>query len=133
MDLPLPGMIHHLGPNLHKPLDERVYGRLDTLAPECRIPNHVEQIVGKTSDKKPCLIGCKPMATRLVPPECVLPLFDQVFNLSSTIVARDYPFYSAKCSGHSHSLPIGRFCDVSTYGSLILKSSEKWRAANDNL
>jgi hypothetical protein len=27
--------------------------KLDALAPECRIPNHVQQIVGKTSDEKP--------------------------------------------------------------------------------
>ena len=83
-------MVDHPGPNLYKPPDDRVYGRLDALAPERRIPDHVEQIVGKTSDEKPCLIGCKPMATRLVPSEGVLPLFYPVFNLSTTIVNRNY-------------------------------------------
>ena len=90
MDVPPPGMVHHPGPNLHKPSDDRVYGRLDSLAPECRIPNHVEQIVGKTSDEKPGLIGCKAMATRLVPSEGVLPLFYPVSNLGTTIVDRNY-------------------------------------------
>jgi len=83
--MPLPGMVHHPGPNLDEPPDYRVYGRLDALAQECRMPNHVQQIVGKTSDKKPYLISCKPMAARLVPSEGVLPLFYPVFNLGTTI------------------------------------------------
>jgi len=75
MDIPPPGMVRHPGPNLHKPSDDRVYGRLYAPAPECRIPNHVQQIVGAISDEKPCLIGCKPMAARLVPSEGVPSLF----------------------------------------------------------
>lgn len=59
MDVPLPGMIDHSGSNLDKPPNDRVYGWLDPLAPECRIPNHVKQIIRKTPDEKPGLIGCK--------------------------------------------------------------------------
>ncbi|MGA2402143.1 MAG: hypothetical protein ABSG91_10595 [Syntrophobacteraceae bacterium] len=36
------------------------------------------------------MIGCKPMATCLVPSEGILPLFDPVFNLSTTIVNPNY-------------------------------------------
>ena len=61
------GMADHPGPNLDKPPDDRVYGRLDALAPERGIPNHLEQIVGKASYEEPGLIGRNPMATRLVP------------------------------------------------------------------
>jgi hypothetical protein len=81
-------MINHPGFNLDEPPDDRVYGWFDALAPECRIPNHMEEIAGKTSDEKPCLIGCKPMASRLVPSQGILPLFDPVFNLSTAIVNR---------------------------------------------
>jgi len=84
------GMIDHSCANLYTPPDDRVYGWLDALAPECRIPNHVEQIVGNTSDEKPCLISCKPMATRFVPSKGILPLFYSVFNLGTTIVDRNY-------------------------------------------
>ena len=83
-------MVDHSGSNLYKPPDDRVYGWLDALAPERRIPDHVEQVIGKTSDEKPCLIGCKAMAARLVPSEGVLPLFYPVFDLSPPIVDRDY-------------------------------------------
>jgi hypothetical protein len=83
-------MVNHPGTYFYKPLDERVYGRFDALAPECRIPNQVEQIVGKTPDKKPCLICCKPMATRLVPSQGILSLFYAVFNLSTAIENRNY-------------------------------------------
>ena len=103
MDIPLPGMVDHSGPNLYKPPDDRVYGRLDALAPERRIPDHVEQIIGKTSDEKPCLIGCKPMATRLVPSEGVLSLFYPVFNLSPTIVDRNYLVRFKIRVGHNKS------------------------------
>jgi hypothetical protein len=48
MDAPLSGVVDHLGPNLDEPPDDRVYAWLDALAPECSIPNCVEQIVGKT-------------------------------------------------------------------------------------
>ena len=36
-------MIDDLGPNLHKPPDDRVYGRLGALVPECCITDHMEQ------------------------------------------------------------------------------------------
>jgi len=42
-------MADQFGSNVCKRLDDRVNGFLDALAPECSIPNHVEQIVGKTS------------------------------------------------------------------------------------
>jgi len=88
-DVPSPRMVHHPGPNLYNPPDDRVYGRSDALPPESRITDHVEQIVGKTSDQKPCLICCKPMATCFVPPEGILALFYPVFNLGTAIVNRN--------------------------------------------
>ncbi len=83
VDVPLPGVVHHPGANLDELPDDRVYRRLDALATECRIPNHVQQIAGNTSGEKSGLIGCKPMTTRFVPSEGILPLFYPVFNLSS--------------------------------------------------
>ena len=50
----------------------------------------MEQILGKTSDEKPCLIDCEAMAARLIPSEGVLPLLYPVFNLGTTIVDRNY-------------------------------------------
>ena len=96
-------MIDHHGVNLDEPPDDRVYGWLDALAPECRVPNQVEQIVGKTSDEKPCLIGCKPVAARLVPSECVLSFFYPVLDLSPTIVDDDYLFRFKVRVGHNKS------------------------------
>jgi len=90
MDIPPSGMVDHSGPNLYKPLYNGVYGWLNALAPERGIPNHVEQVIGKASYEQPGLIGRKPMATRLVPSECVLPLFYPVFNLGTPIVNRNY-------------------------------------------
>gem|GEM_PF-6518537 len=34
MDVPLPGMTQHPSPNLHKPSDYRLYGRIDALIPK---------------------------------------------------------------------------------------------------
>ena len=90
MDVPPPGVVDHPGSNLHKPPNDRINGRLDALAPERRIPNHVEQIVGQTSDEKPCLICCKPMAARFVPSKRIFPLLYPVLDLSPPIVDRDY-------------------------------------------
>ncbi len=50
----------------------------------------MEQIVGKTSYEKPCLIGCETVATRFVPSERVLALFYPVFDLNTTVVDRNY-------------------------------------------
>ena len=83
-------MVDHPGSNLHKPPDYRVYGWPDALPPERGIPDHVEQIVGQTSDEKPCLIRCKPMAARFVPSKRVFPLLYPVLDLSPPIVDRDY-------------------------------------------
>jgi hypothetical protein len=65
-------MVDHSGPDLHQPPDDRFYGRLDALAPKCRISDHVQQVVGKTPDQEPCLIGCEATAARLIPPEGIL-------------------------------------------------------------
>ena len=96
-------MIDHPGPNLYQPPDDRVHGRLDTLAPERYIADHVEQVIGKTSDEKPCLIRSKSMAARLVPSEGVLSLFYPVFNLSTTIVNRNYLVCFKVRVGHNKS------------------------------
>jgi hypothetical protein len=63
----------------------------------------VEQVVGQASDEKPCLIRCKPMATRLVPSEGIFPFFYPVFNLGTAIVNRNYPFRFKMRVGHDKS------------------------------
>jgi len=100
MDIPSSGMVDDSGPNLHKPPDYRLYRRLHSLAPERRIPDHVEQVICEASDEEPCLIGCKPMAARFVPSECVLSFFYPVLNLSPAIVDRDYLFRFDVRVGH---------------------------------
>jgi hypothetical protein len=103
MNMPSSGMVDHSGPNLHKPPDYGLYGRLYPLAPECTIPDHVEQVVGQASDKKPRLIRCKSVATRLVPAEGIFPFFYPVFNLGAAIVNRNYPFRFKMRVGHDKS------------------------------
>ena len=63
----------------------------------------VEQIVGKTSDEKPCLNSCKLMAARFVPSKRVLPLFYPVFNLGTPIIDRDYSLCFKVRVGHNKS------------------------------
>jgi len=64
MYIPPSGMVNHPGPNLHKPPDDRVYGRLDALTPECTVADHAEQIVGRASYRNSCLIPIKFYAPR---------------------------------------------------------------------
>ena len=49
----------------------------------------MQQIVGQGPHEKAGLIGCESMATRLVPTERVLPLFDLILNLAATVVHLD--------------------------------------------
>ena len=63
----------------------------------------MEQVIRKTSDEKPCLIGCEPMATCFVPAEGVLSFFDPVFNLSTAIVNRNYSLRFEMRVGHNKS------------------------------
>jgi len=57
------GMVDHHGPNPYKPLYNRVYGRLDALAAECRIPPEPEFLepgsvtIDKRRDKVQDAIG----------------------------------------------------------------------------
>ncbi len=51
---------------------------------------HVEEIVGQDSHEQPCLIGGKSMAARLVPTQRVLPLFDPILNVPTTVVHLDH-------------------------------------------
>ena len=44
-------MVDDPGPNLYKPPDYGLYRRLDSLAPERRVPDHVEQVIGEASDE----------------------------------------------------------------------------------
>ena len=76
---------------------------LTLLPPERGITDHVEQVIGETSDKEPCLIRCKAMAARFVPSEGVFPLLYPVFDLSPPIVDRDYSFCFKVRVGHNES------------------------------
>ena len=96
-------MVDHSGPNLYETPDDRVYRWPDALPPEGRIPDHVEQIIGKTSDEKPCLVRCKSMAARFVPSESVFSFLYPVFDLSPPIVDRDYSFCFKVRVGHNKS------------------------------
>lgn len=115
MDIPPSGMVDHPGPNLYKPPNDRIYGWLDALAPECGIPDHVEQIIGKASYEEPGLISRKPMATRLVPSKGVLSLFYPVFDLSATIVDRDYLFCFKIRVGHNETDTRKEFTNMPFY------------------
>jgi hypothetical protein len=108
MDIPLPGMADHFRPNLYKPLDDQVYGWSDALPPERRIPGHLEQVIRKASDEKPCLIRCKLM---LCPMSAFVPSFYAVFNLGTTIVNRNY-IMRFKILSWSHSQCFSFFLSV---------------------
>jgi len=103
--MPSSCMIDHFGPNLYKPRYDPVYGGSDLFAPECRISNQVKQIVGKTSDEKPGLVGCKAMTAGLVPSEGVFPLFYPVFNLGTTVVGLAHSFGLQPGVGYDESDP----------------------------
>ncbi len=56
MDMPPSGMVDHSGANLYKPPDDRVYGRLDALAPECRIPKYsYTKLLNRVMKKGSCV------------------------------------------------------------------------------
>lgn len=102
MDIPPSGMVDHIGSYLQKSPDDRLYGRLDAIAPKCAVPGHLEQIAGKTSDQKLCPIQCKSMAPHLVRSKGIFSLFDPVFDLGPP-VDRDYPLCLHLRVGHNQT------------------------------
>src|SRR5271157_350733 len=90
MDIPLPTVIRHPRSNLDQTLDQPFYRPFDLFAHEVELPKHVEEIVGQYCHKQTGLVGSESMATRLVPAERVLPLFDPVLNVPTTVVHLDH-------------------------------------------
>ena len=105
-------MVDHPGSDLYKPHYYRLYGRLDVLTPERRIPDHMEQVIGEASDEEPCLIGCKAMTACLIPAEGVLSLLYPVLDLRPTIVGRNYRVWFYVRVGHDESDAREQFADV---------------------
>ena len=104
MDIPASGMVDHFGRYLYKPPDDPVYGWLGALAPECGIPDRVEQIISKTSYEGAGLAANSTLReVRLVPSQSVLPLFYPVFNSSPAIVDRDHHLRFKIRVGHNKS------------------------------
>jgi hypothetical protein len=75
----------------------------------------VKQVIRKTSDEEPCLIGCEAMAARFVPPESVFSFLYPVFDLSPPIVDRDYSFCFHVRVGHDESDAREEFPDMPFY------------------
>src|SRR5208283_4650560 len=103
MDMPPPCMVDHPGSYLYETPDYRVYRWPDALPPECTVADHMEQIIGETSEEKPRLIGCETMTACLIPAKGVLPLFYPVLNLGAAIVCRDHLFSLRIRVGHNET------------------------------
>ena len=50
----------------------------------------MEEVVCQDAHEQPGLVGWESLATRLIPTQCVLPLFDPVLNVPTTVVHLDH-------------------------------------------
>ena len=96
-------MVDHPGSYLYETPDYRVYRWPDALPPECTVADHIEQIIGETSEEKPRLIGCEAMTACLIPAKGVLPLFYPLLNPGAAIACRDHLFSLKIRVGHYKS------------------------------
>src|SRR5271157_28 len=90
MNIPPPTMICDLRSDLDQTLDEPFHWPFDLFAHEVELPEHVEEVVCQDAHKQPGLVGCESMAARLVPTQRVLPLFDPILNVPTTVVHLDH-------------------------------------------
>ena len=69
----------------------------------------MQEVVGQDSHEQPGLVGGESMATRLVPAQRVLPLFDPVLNVATTVVHLDHLPGRELGIGHDESDPREEF------------------------
>jgi len=86
MDLPPPTMIRDFRSHLDQTLDEPLHRPFHFFAHEVELPEHVQEVVGQDPHEQAGLVGCESTATRLVPTQRGLPLFDPVLNVAASVV-----------------------------------------------
>ncbi len=73
------------------------------------MPEHVQEVVRQNPHEQPGLIRCEPTATRLVPGERVLTLFDPVLNVATPVVHVDHISDRELRVGHDKADPRKEF------------------------
>jgi hypothetical protein len=112
MHLPPPTMIRDLRSKLDQALDEPFHRPFDFFAHEVELAEHVEEVVGQHSHEQSGLVGRESMATRLIPTQRVLPLFDPIFHVPTSIVHLDYLPSRKLGIGHNEPDPREEFSVV---------------------
>jgi hypothetical protein len=69
------------------------------------LAEHVQDVMAENCHEQPGLIGSESVATGLVPSQSVLPFFDPILNVTSSIVYLDY------LPSRELGVGIGRQCD----------------------
>ena len=90
MHIPPPGMVRNSGAHFDQALDEPINGTLHLFAPDIKLPDHMQEIVGQNPHLQPGLVGLEPLATGFVPPKSVLPFLDPVFDLGPAVIDLDH-------------------------------------------
>ncbi|HTY22842.1 MAG TPA: hypothetical protein VMC85_06915 [Desulfomonilaceae bacterium] len=112
MNIPLPTVIRRPRSNLDQTLDEPFYRPFDLFAQEVGLPEYVQEIARQYSHEQAVLVGSESMATRLVPAQRVLALFDPVFNVPAPIVNLNHLPRREPGIGHNESDPWEEFSIV---------------------
>jgi hypothetical protein len=89
MNLPPPTVIRDFGSHLDQTPDQPLHSPFNLFAHEVKLPEHMQEVVGQHSHEQAGLVDYESMATRLVPPQGILPFLDPVLNIAATIVYLD--------------------------------------------
>ena len=90
MHIPPPGMVRNPGPHFDQALDQPVDGPPHLFAPDVKLPDHMQEVIGQNPHLQPGLVGLEPLATGLVPPQSVLPFLDPVFHICPAVIDFDH-------------------------------------------
>jgi hypothetical protein len=100
MHIPPPGMVRNSGPHLDQTLDEPVHGALHCFAPDIKLADHMQEVVGQNTHLQPSLVRLEPLATGLVPAQGIFAFLDPVFHIAPAIVYSDH--FTGRQSGVGH-------------------------------
>jgi len=87
---PTPAMVRDTRRSLDDALNNPFDGSLNLFAFQMELPDHVKQIVSKSSHFQPGFVRPEPMVAHLVPVQRVLAFLDPVFNIPSPVVHLDH-------------------------------------------
>ncbi len=86
VNMPSPGVIHHLGPHLDQATDQPFHRTPDFFTEQVKRAYHVKKIVGQDTHLQTCMVGVKTAAAGLVPAQSVLALLYPVLYFPAFIV-----------------------------------------------